>query len=402
MCHVDPGQNARPGGRGCAKRLGGGAFPGRNAILHAGRHGAEGGARSPRPRPQRPQEQRLQVPPGARRGQLGAGRSDQGRRPLRPRHRRRLADGHGAARKPPSPPAGVSRRTLALRRVAPGARRVLRRGEAGRQRSAPSVADSAAAGAGAAFGRRRLSRRQPARSRAPAAGRRIAASASAPNGGTPAAAQRGVLGRRARSSPRQAGAGGRRSRRPPHADDRAARHRQDHAGAAARRSAAAAAGGRGHRSRQRLFRFLAHGAAVRLAALLRPAPHRLDGGHRRRWHAGRAGRSGAGASRRLVPGRTAGVPARRPGSVARTSRRGRSRGGAGQPDGALSGALPAGGGDESVSGRLCLRRIALPLRAGPGAAVPKPPLRPAPGPHRHPRGGRPGARRGSVGRGFRP
>ena len=192
--HVDPGQNAGPSGRGCAERVGGGAFPGRNAILHAGRHGAEGRARGPRSRAQRHQEQRLQVPAGARGGQFGAGGLGQARRPLRPGHRRRLADGNGATREPPPRPPGVSRRALALRRIAPGARRVLRRGEAARRRSAPSVAGGAAAGTRAARRSGRLSRRQPAASRAAAAGRDTPAPACAAGGGTPAGAQRRLLG----------------------------------------------------------------------------------------------------------------------------------------------------------------------------------------------------------------
>ena len=68
-----------------------------------------------------------------------------------------------------------------------------------------------------------------------------------------------------------------------------------------------------------------------------------------------AGRSVAGPSGRPVPGRVAGIPARRAGQSAPADRDRRSRGGARQCPCALSRALPAGGGDESLPLRLSLR-----------------------------------------------
>ena len=62
-----------------------------------------------------------------------------------------------------------------------------------------------------------------------------------------------------------------------------------------------------------------------------------------------------GASRRAVPGRAAGIPARRAGQSAPADRDRRGGGGARQCPCALSGALPAGGGDESLPLRLSQR-----------------------------------------------
>ena len=117
------------------------------------------------------------------------------------------------------------------------------------------------------------------------------------------------------------------------------------------------------------------------------APHHsaIDAGAGRRRLARAAGRGLARASRRAVPRRAAGIPAagaRRAAPAAR-DRRGRDR--ARQPPRHLSGALHAGGGDESVPLRPRVRSgLYLPARAEralrrriPGAAV-----GPAARPHR--------------------
>ena len=100
------------------------------------------------------------------------------------------------------------------------------------------------------------------------------------------------------------------------------------------------------------------------AAVPRAASFGVDAGAGRRRLARAAGRSLARASRRAVPRRAAGIPAagaRRAAPAAR-NRRGRDR--PRQPPRHLSGALHAGGGDESVPLRPRVRsRIYLPARA---------------------------------------
>ena len=97
------------------------------------------------------------------------------------------------------------------------------------------------------------------------------------------------------------------------------------------------------------------GAISPHAAVPQSASFRLDGGAGRRRPEGEAGRSVAGASGRAVSGRAAGIPARRAGFAAPADRDRRGGGGARQCACALSGALPAGRGDEPVPLRLSQR-----------------------------------------------
>ena len=185
----------------------------------------------------------------------------------------------------------------------------------------------------------------PARQSFPRHAGAVAAAAENPRDGSDAARSRRHQG----TGERQARARSRRRRRPQPADGRPARRRQvDAGGAAAVDPAAADAGGiagslddRLGRGRDR--RRLAH----QQAAVPQPASFRLDAGSGRRRLARAAGRSLARASRRAVPRRVRRIP--EPGArfaaPAAGDRRGLDR--ARQSPHHLSGALHAGGGDES-------------------------------------------------------
>ena len=160
--------------------------------------------------------------------------------------------------------------------------------------------------------------------------------------------------------------------RPQSADGRAARRRQiDARGAAAVDPAAAGAGraarslhGRLGRRRDQRRR------ADQPAAVPRAAPLRQHAGAGRRRPACAAGRSFAGASRRAVPRRAAGIPGAgaRFAAPAAGDRRGLDR--ARQSSRHLSGALHAGRGDESVPLRPRRASPASPAAAGRIRAAP--------------------------------
>ena len=156
---------------------------------------------------------------------------------------------------------------------------------------------------------------------------------------------------------RQARAGNRRRRRSSPADDRQSRRRQIDAGpAAAVDPAAAVAGGAAGNLHDRLGRRRARRRrADQPAAVPQPASLGEHGGADRRRHARKARRDIAGAQRRAVSGRVAGVRPARDRCAAPAAGERRDRGLARQSPRHLSGPLHAGGGDEPLPLRPRLR-----------------------------------------------
>ena len=119
------------------------------------------------------------------------------------------------------------------------------------------------------------------------------------------------------------------------------------------------------------------------AAVPQPAPHRQRGRAGRRRRATATGRDFARAQRRAVPRRAARMGPARAGSAARAARIRRRHDLARRAAKRIPGALPAGGGDESLSLRLGRRSIrSLPLQRRGDPALPRRDLRAVARPHR--------------------